>query len=56
LDCRTAGLILGISHVLAWKWFRLLKRDKVLDCITTGHRGKASEWRYLPAQQELHAA
>jgi hypothetical protein len=47
LDCRTAGRLLGISHVQANKYLRVLALDNVLKLVTRGTRGRASEFRYL---------
>lgn len=46
LACRTAGSVLGISHVLANKWLNLLVLDEVLKCEFVGNQGKASRYRY----------
>ena len=46
LSCRTAGELLGISHVLANKWLRLMALDKVIVVVTAGSRNKAAEYRY----------
>ncbi len=48
LACRSAGAVLGITHSLAAKYLRLLVRSKVLEEVTKGGRGKASEYRYQP--------
>jgi hypothetical protein len=47
LTCRTAGQLLGISHVLANKWLRLLVIEEVLSQVSVGTQGKASRYRYL---------
>jgi hypothetical protein len=48
LGCRTAGKVLGVSHVTAWGWLRVLQFDGVLALVRKGTRasGKASEWRF----------
>ncbi len=47
LSCRTAGVLLEISHVLANKWLRLLAFEDVLKVVIVGTQGKASRFRYL---------
>jgi hypothetical protein len=46
LTCRMAGELLGISHVLANKWLRLLVIDDVLTLVSVGTQGKASRYRF----------
>jgi hypothetical protein len=47
LGCRTAGKVLGVSHVTAWSWLRVLQDDGILERTLKGSKksGKASEWR-----------
>ncbi len=47
LACRTAGELLGITHVLASKWLRLLVLDKILEITTPGSQRHATRYRYL---------
>ena len=54
LDCRTAGRLLGVSHVMAWKWLRVLCADEILDEVEKGSQatGKASRFRYIAEQRD----
>ena len=47
LDCRTAGRLLGVSHVVAHSLLRLLGRNRVLKVTTPGTRNRATEFRYV---------
>jgi hypothetical protein len=49
LSCRTAGRLLGVSHVAAWRWLFLLQHDHVIDEVEKGDPGKrrASRYYYL---------
>ena len=49
LSCRTAGELLGVSHVQANRWLFLLAHDKIIEQVNHGDRGKrkAAEYRYL---------
>jgi hypothetical protein len=49
LSTRTAGELLGVTHLTAWRWLRLLVHRKILETVTVGSRAenKASEFRYL---------
>lgn len=47
LDCRTAGQLVGVSHVVANKWLRLLCFEKVLEVAVPGRRHRATEFRYI---------
>jgi hypothetical protein len=47
LACRTAGELLGISHVLAAKWLKLLILDNVIEVTTPGSQCHAARYRYL---------
>lgn len=47
LACRSAGELLGITHVTANRWIRLLENEGILTRIQTGTRSKASEFRYV---------
>lgn len=46
LACRSAGDVLGVTHVVANKWLRLLAYERILEVITPGTRHRASEYRY----------
>jgi hypothetical protein len=49
LACRTAGSLLGVKHVTAWRWMVLLTHDKIVTEVEKGdcaHR-RASRYRYL---------
>jgi len=52
LACRTAGHLLGISHVAAWKILRMLEMDHVLRRMKTGTKKekKANEYRYIGSE------
>lgn len=49
LDCRTAGRLLGIRHVTAWRWLQGLAADGVIEVVSTGSKAsrKANEYRYV---------
>ncbi len=50
LDCRTAGRLIGTDRQRAHRWLTLvLIADGVLELTAKGSRGRASEYRYLPA-------
>lgn len=51
LTCRTAGQLLGISHVVANKWLHLLERDELLEITERGSQKRATRYRYLGNQQ-----
>jgi hypothetical protein len=48
LACRSAGRVLGVSHVRAWRWLGLLQVQKVLRLATKGEyeTKKASEYYF----------
>jgi hypothetical protein len=48
LDCRTAGLLLGVSHKVAWSWLRILVADGILELRSVGSQAthRASRYRY----------
>ena len=50
LSCRTAGSLLSVNHIRAWRWLMLLAHDKIVEEIEKGDRVKrrASRYRYLP--------
>ena len=50
LDCRTAGALIGINHVLANKYLNLLVRERVLELVVRGQRNRASEYRYIAGE------
>jgi hypothetical protein len=49
LSCRTAGKLLGVTHVQANRWLFLLDHDKVVKQLNKGDRARrqAAEYRYL---------
>ena len=49
LACRTAGGLLGVKHVTAWRWLFALAQDKILSEVEKGDRARrrASRFRYL---------
>ena len=49
LLCRTAGVLLGVSHMQANRWLFLLDHDKVVRQVSKGDRGKrhAAQYRYV---------
>jgi hypothetical protein len=48
LACRSAGRLLGVSHVTAWRWLALLQCQKVLRLAAKGGREirKANEYHF----------
>lgn len=49
LACRTAGDLLGVTHVQAWRWLTLLAHDRIVEEVEKGDRvhRRASRFRYL---------
>jgi hypothetical protein len=47
LACRTAGELLGITHVMAHKWLKLLIADRVLEVAKPGSKHHATRFWYL---------
>jgi hypothetical protein len=49
LACRTAGQLLEVPHVTAWRWLLLLTHDKILVEVKKGSCSsrRASRFRYL---------
>lgn len=49
LSGRTAGPLLGVSDVAAWRWLKQLTKDGIIEPVKTYRRGmrKATEYRYL---------
>lgn len=49
LDCRTAGELLGVSHVQAWRWLRDLADEGILTLVSSGskQKRKANEYKYV---------
>ena len=49
LACRTAGNLLGVSHMQANRWLFLLTHDHILELVERGDqsRRRASRWRYV---------
>lgn len=53
LDCRTAGRMLGTSHVTAWKMLGILVTVRILKAGKVGSKaeGKASQFKYIGGEQ-----
>jgi hypothetical protein len=47
LDCRTAGRLIGVDHVTAWRFLGILCADGVLAAGAKGSSVKASRFRFL---------
>ena len=49
LSCRTAGKLLGVSHVQANRWLFLLAHDGVIEQMNKGDPGKrqAAEYQWI---------
>lgn len=49
LATRTAGRLLGVQHVRAWRWLWLLAHDGIIAEVEKGAHAtrRASRWRYL---------
>ncbi len=47
LSCRSAGEVLGISHVLAARLLKMLVKDGVLELIEPSSTVRATRYRYL---------
>lgn len=58
LACRSAGFLLGVAQVTAWRWLKLLQHQHVLKLVTVGKYAtkKASEYRYFGEQRTGGAA
>ena len=58
LSGRTAGELLGVSGVQAWRWLKQLSADGIVDTVKTYPRGKrlATEYRYLDLLANRQAA
>jgi hypothetical protein len=50
LACRTAGHLLNIKHVTAWRWLFALTQDGIIAEVEKGDRARcrASRYRYQP--------
>jgi len=48
LDCRTAGRLIGVGHVTAWRYLEVLKTDGILTAGVKGSKAtrKASTFRF----------
>jgi hypothetical protein len=47
LGCRHAGAVAGVDRTTAHGIMQMLVEDGVIELVTKGTRGRASEWRYL---------
>ncbi|MFC1597195.1 hypothetical protein ACFL5Q_04550 [Planctomycetota bacterium] len=47
LSSHLAGSLIDISPVRAWRWLRLLCRERWIEVVETGNQGKATRYRYL---------
>ena len=49
LACRTAGKLLGVSHIQANRWLFLLAYDGIIELVERGEQSKrrASRYRYV---------
>ncbi len=49
LSCRTAGKLLEVDHLRAWRWLFLLVHNRDLEQVEKGDRAKrrASRYRYV---------
>lgn len=58
LGCRTAGKLIGVSHVAAWNYFQLLQANRLLRMIEKGTKAgrKATSWRYTGSDLASRAA
>lgn len=52
LGTRTAGRLLGVNHVQAWRWLWLLTHDGILEVVEAGDHAKrrATRYRYLAVE------
>ncbi len=51
LSCRTAGELLGLDYVTAWRRLIVLAEDGIIRCVERGTRGRATRYRYVAHQQ-----
>ena len=49
LSCRTAGRLLSVTHLRAWRWMMLLESDKWIQTVEKGSQEKrrATRFRYM---------
>ena len=49
LSCRTAGRLVGVGHLTAWRWLSLLESEQILRVVEKGNATtkRASRFRYL---------
>jgi Bifunctional DNA primase/polymerase, N-terminal len=54
LSARTAGRLLGVDHLMAWRWLFLLEQDNILRVVTRGDQKtwKASRYRYVAESKD----
>ncbi len=54
LSCRTAAQLVGVDHVLAWRWLGLLEHDRVLLVTQRGAPGgrRATRYRWSAAAND----
>ncbi len=58
LDARTAGRLLEVEPMTAWRWLQMLKTDDLLAEVVKGRPRHATRWRWIgpsaePAASEL---
>ena len=51
LSTRTAGRVLGVDHMTAWRWLFLLEQDGWIKTKTKGNRLRATRYVYLGGQE-----
>ena len=51
LATRTAGRVLSVDHMTAWRWLFLLEQDGWIKTVTKGDQHKATRFRYLGGQE-----
>ena len=49
LSCRTAGRVLGVGHVTAWRWLFMLEEDGWIKTVAKGGKHRATRFKYLGA-------
>ena len=47
LSCRTAGELLGLDHMTAWRRLQVLRLDGVIEETCRGTKTKAARYRYV---------
>ena len=53
-DCEKAGQAIGVSTMTAWRLFKALEFDGVIERITKGAKAtkRASEWKFIGNKEE----